>query len=687
MAVGLVITFRTTGVFNLAFGAQAFVAAFAYDMLNQVQGWPQWAALICSVLIISPLLGLAFDRFLYRHIPTASMTVKVVTSLGLLLAIPQIIPIIFGNTTRYSVSYVWLNPDKVFFSLGALHVTGLDISTVVISVVVILALIAMFRWSSIGLDMRAVVESRRLSQLQGVNSPGIAAFAWAFSSAIAGLSGVLLLPSIGNLDPTSTLEFITLLVAGLTAAALASMRSIPIAAVAGIAIGAVEYILQYYLESSTTWSTVYESLPFVLLVIVLLANRNLRTLETNTDPLASVDPPPPPPAVSIRDPRLEPLMKWGFRILIVAFLLSCLSWVPDNWLFTFQQGLAFSVIFLSFTLLTGMSGQLSLCQASLAGIGGFTAGQLAAHYNFPILVGAVVGAVMAAAVGTLLSLLVSRVSGLLLSLVTLAFALFCDYVLFDFSWVGNGATGVAIPRPKIGSISFESNKSLFVLLFVVLLICIGLVKLVQQGTTGRFLAAMRGSPTAASSLGISLTRSKMTVFALSAGIAGLGGTLYGMVWQGNITGGANADAPFLYVWSLAWVVIVISTGATRVEGALQAGFGFAIITYLLSLAPSSWNIAGLNIVLFAFGALTYAAHPEGVVEYQKSQWMRRTSRLLNAWDQRRARPGGSVPSSSDRERLERSLQPEVAAPMASSPAAAPTLSGPVARTPREAYGA
>jgi branched-chain amino acid transport system permease protein len=650
MAVGLVVTFRTTGVFNLAFGAQAFLAAFAYDMLNQVEGLPQWAAFICAVLVLSPAVGYALDRFLYRFIPTASMTVKMVTSLGLLLAIPEIIPIIFGSHTRYPVSYVWLSGSHVYWHLGNSPINGQQISTVVIAVAVMVFLIVMFRWSPIGLDMRAVVESRRLSQLNGVNSPRVEAVAWALSSTVAGLAGVLLLPILGSLDPTSPYSFIALLLAGLTAAAIASMRSIPVAALAGICIGVVEYVLQSQLPTTGIWATGFiPSFPFVLLVIVLLSNRALRTLDQNSDPLSSVDPPPPPPAVTIRDPRLEPIMKWGFRILIVGFLISCFTWVPQQtWLFNLTIGLTYSVIFLSITLITGMSGQLSLCQASFAAMGAFTAGQLADHYNFPVLIGSLLGAIVAAAVGMAVALLVSRVSGLLLTLVTLTFAIFCDYVLFEFSWTGGavsstGVSGVSVPRPQIGSISLLGARGIFVLAFIILLICILLVKLVQRGTTGRFLAAMRGSPTAASSLGINLTRSKVTVFALSAGIAGIGGALLAMVLQSQVTGGATGSSTFYYIWSLAWVVVVITTGSRSVEGAVQAGMGFAIISYLLTLAPSSWNLANLNIVLFAIGAFTYAAHPEGILEYQKSQWMRRTSRVLNAWDGRRARPSGPVP--------------------------------------------
>lgn len=635
MAVGLVLTFRATGVFNLAFGAQAFVAAFAYDLLNQYAGWNQAAAFVVAVVLISPALGVAMDRFLFSHIPTASMTAKVISSVGLLIAIPQLIPIIFGSQQRNKIGYLWLNPAVVYFRIGHSPVNGEALATTVITVGAVLALMAMFRWTGLGLEMRAVVESRRLSQLQGVNSPRVASGAWALSSLLAGLAGVLLLPAQGTLDPTSPLQFTTLLVAGMTAAALASMRSIPWACLAGIAIGVAENVLQKYLPpGSTIGKGLLPSFPFVLLVGVLLLNRNLRTLDQSADPLASVDPPPAPPSVTQRDRRLEVPMKWGFRLLVVFFLASSLTWIPGNWVFPLGQGLVFSIIFLSVTLITGMSGQLSLCQAAFAGIGGFAAGQLAAHAGMSVLVGALIGGAMAAAVGALVALLVARVSGLLLTLVTLAFALFADNVLFQFSWTSGGIDGVNVPRPALGPISFSGDRSFLVLAFVVLVIVGAVVLFVQRGTTGRFLAAMRGSPTAAASLGINLTYAKVTVFALSAGIAGLGGAFYGMS-QGPVS-----SNDFYYVLSLAWVVVVITTGSRNVEGAIQAGMAFALSVQILTYLPQ--RLGGIQFVLFAFGALTYAQHPEGIVEYQKTKWMNRTTRWLRAWDTRRARGGDAA---------------------------------------------
>ena len=627
MAVGLVITFRTTGVFNLAFGAQAFGAAFVFDLLVRSEGLPVWVAFVLSVLLLSPAVGLVLDRFLFSRIATTNMTAKIVSSVGLLIAIPQLLPILFGGAPRENPPSLWLDQAHVEFRLFGTSVNGSEVSTTVITLGAVAALLLFLRLSPAGLEMRAVVESRRLAQLQGIDSGKVAASAWALSSVMAGLAGVLLLPLSNVLNPTNPLQFTGLLVAGLTAAALARMRSIGVALGAAIGLGVAQEVLELYFPNGALHTASVNAFPFIVLVGTLVGSKSLRSLGVRADPLAGVDPPPPPPSVSIRDPRLDVPMKWGFRALIVAFVVSGLTWVPGYWVTPLDAGLVYSTIFLSVTLITGASGQLSLCQATFAGVGAFAAGQLAAHFGLPVLLGAVVGGLMAAAVGAVLALLAARISGLILTLLTLAFALMADTFLFQYSWSGGSGTGVSVPRPVMGSIDFTSNRAFLVLALVVLLVCILLVALVQRGTTGRFLAAMRGSEPGAASLGINLLRARVTVFAMSAGIAGVGGAMFGSLYSP-----VSADS-FVYEISLAFVVVVITTGSRRIEGAVQAGMSFAIIQFLFTYAPSRFQ--GLTPILFAFGALNYAQHPEGMVEYQKTRWMMRVSRLLARVDARR----------------------------------------------------
>jgi branched-subunit amino acid ABC-type transport system permease component len=634
MAVGLVLTFRATGVFNLAFGAQAFAAAFVFDLLVRTNHLPVWLAFILSVLVLSPLFGLGLDRFLFRHIPSGSTTAKLVSSVALLVAIPQTLPILFGGAPRLNPPNLWLNPDHVYFHLFTTPINGGEISTTVITVVVVVAIVAMFRYTGIGLEMRAVVESRRMSQLEGINAPRVAAGAWALSSTLAGLAGVLLLPLTAELIPTDPLTFTALLVAGLTAAAVASMRSLPIALATAIGLGIVENLLRAYLPSSGVLAqTVVPAFPFVVLVGALLLNPGLRRLELSTDPLSSCDPPPAPPAISVRDRRLDRPTRVGFWVLVVAFLVSSATWVPGLWVTSFDEGLAVSIIFLSITLITGMSGQLSLCQAAFAGVGAFAAGQLAAHLGLSVLLGAVIGGLLAAVVGTIVAVIAIRVSGLLLALVTLAFALFADQALFTYSWSGGGLNGVTVPRPVLGPLNFGSDRAFLFFIFLALVLCIVLVLLVQRGTVGRYLAAMRGSPIAAASLGINLTAARLTVFAMSAGLAGFGGALYGSVVRNN------PAANFSYGYSLAFVVVVITTGSRTVEGAVQAGMAYSVFLTVLTYLPARFS--GIEPILFAVGAMTYAAHPEGIVEYQKSRWLARVSKLFRSYDERKARESGT----------------------------------------------
>jgi branched-chain amino acid transport system permease protein len=170
---------------------------------------------------------------------------------------------------------------------------------------------------------------------------------------------------------------------------------------------------------------------------------------------------------------------------------------------------------------------------------------------------------------------------------------------------------------------FNSNgHALFVLCFIVLTVCVIVVLLVRKGTVGRNLAAMRGSEMASAGLGINLTWQRIMVFALAGGIAGLGGMLLTIQQQT-----ANSSQ-WNFEYSLVFVVLVVTTGVGTIEGAIQAGIGFYVTTQLLTYLPSRFGGSSLVIVLFAFGALTYASHPEGVLEYQKRQWTMRFERLL-----------------------------------------------------------
>jgi ABC-type branched-subunit amino acid transport system permease subunit len=620
VAVGLVLTYKTSGVFNLAFAAQAYVSAAIFYAAVSQHHWSKWAGFVLAVVVAGPALGYLLDRFLFRYMRTAPTVVKLISGLGLLIGVPSIVQFFWPGQHQNPPS---LSPKpNAVYHFGSYHVDGNQLVVIIAVVVVMAGLGVLFRFTALGLKMRAVVESPRMVELAGINAGRVSSFAWMLSSFLAALAGVLLAPSYANVDP---LNFITLLVAAIAAAVFGGLASLPLALLGGLLLGIFQQVLTGYLPLNSILATgLRPSFPFVVLVLLLLFWPPVRRRREAGDPLAGCDPPPPALAASLRGATLDRLTKIIFPVFIVVYMVVSLFLVPTHWLFLLTQGIVYATIFLSITALTGMSGQISLCQASFAGLGAFTAGQLASQFNMPFILGMLVGGAVAAGAGALVAIPTLRLRGLYLALATLAFALLASNVLFPQTWLGNGDTGVNVPRPKLGSIDFTDNRAFFLLAMVVFAICAVIVILVRKGTIGRYLAALRGSEVAAETIGINPARAKITIFALSAGIAGIGGAMFGSLQGTTSPGDYNA------FFSLLFVVLVLTTGVRTVEGAVNAGIAFVVVPELLSNLGSRFTV--LAFFLFGIGALTYARHPEGAVEYNK----RRSLLRLSAWLDRRA---------------------------------------------------
>jgi branched-chain amino acid transport system permease protein len=623
VAAGLVLTYQATGVFNFAFGAQAFASAFVFTLLTQNDGWSGFPAFVVSVVVMSPLIGLAFDRFLFRRIPNSNSTAKLVISISMLVGIPSVLTVIFGpqHLDDTATIFPFFNPNVVYFTLAGTPINGIYLATVTVTIVVLIALTLLLRYTSLGLQMRGAVESRRLVQLDGVNAGGVVAIAWAISSFMAGLAGVLLAPIYGAFQFDN---YATLLVGAIAAAAWGLLRSIPIAVGTAVLIGVVTTTIQGYIPPNSLFNAaIVPSLPFFLLVAALLFLPGMRSLDLNRDPLATIDPPLPPTAAAARVPSLDRIIRRLWWVMLAGFVVSMLTWMPKAWETVFNSGLALSTVLLSITLITGMAGQLSLCQATLAGVGAFTSAQLAQHLGLNMLIGGLVGALLAALVAVVLALLSLRLRGLGLALMTLGAALLFDNTFFNAVSISGGSQGLALQAKWLGTSAFFNfdGHALFLLCLGVLAVCVYVVILVRKGTVGRNLVAMRGSEVGAAGLGINLTKQRIVVFALAGGIAGLGGVLVTIQQQ------VANSIQWNYGFSLIFIVLAVTTGVSTVEGAIQAGIGFFVTEQLLTYLPARLGGSSLVIVLFAFGALQYSRHPEGILEFQKRRgtvgWERR----------------------------------------------------------------
>jgi branched-chain amino acid transport system permease protein len=274
------------------------------------------------------------------------------------------------------------------------------------------------------------------------------------------------------------------------------------------------------------------------------------------------------------------------------------------------QGLAFALIMLSLVPLTGYGGQVSLCQMTFAGIGAFAMARLGLHGS---IVGLIVAAALAAAVGALIALPALRLQGLYLALSTMAFAALMDYMFFTNAHVfGNGGT-LPVARLKIFGLHFSSERSYFVLLAVAFGGLSMLVMWMRRGQFGRRLAAMRDSQVACATLGMSLARTKLMVFMLSAAMAGVAGALYG-----GLKGSAG-PIDFQMFQSLPILLLAVLGGITTASGALIGGLAFSFLQVLSAHFPS---IAGLAYLLTGFGAISIGRNPNGL-SFEISQRLRR----------------------------------------------------------------
>jgi branched-subunit amino acid ABC-type transport system permease component len=638
VALGFVLTYKTSGVLNLAFGAQAYVSAAMYFKARVIWGWGTVPSVLLAVFVIAPLIGLLLERLIFRYLRNSGAIEKLVVTIGLAVAIPALFDVlasfkaIAGRTPVGVVNNgatVFYDPFNTYaFSRNELVAMGT-------AIVAMLGLVALFKFSALGLRMRAVVESARMTEMNGINAERISAFAWTLSSLFAGIAGVLIAPRFNTL---SAGDFFNLMVVAIAAAAIGRLVSLPMALVGGVGLGVLIAEVNTFLprwSSDVTWLKPIQdhltpAMPFLVLFGVLVFVPAIRRQHDAGDPLAGVDPPPRTLGAAPPDRRRARIARVVQLAVVVLIGAIVFTQADQSWMFLVTQAVVFGTIFLSITVITGMAGQISLCQGAFAATGAFTVFQLVDRFNMSVLVGAIAGAFVAAALGALLSLPIRRLGGVWTAIATLAFAFFFDAVVVQLPFVGGGSnsllTGTKVPRPVLGPWDFRDDKAFLVLALIVFVVVAFVVVQLRGGTFGRTLLALRGSKPGAESIGISAGRARLLAFAISGFIAGLGGALLAMQ-QKNVNY-ANNFAPFA---ALFWLVLVVTFSMRTVEGAAVSAATYSLMdavilkgTFLGWLLQDWDRIPGIfpipaqwRFVLFGLGTIQFARHPEGILEYAK----------------------------------------------------------------------
>jgi branched-chain amino acid transport system permease protein len=287
-------------------------------------------------------------------------------------------------------------------------------------------------------------------------------------------------------------------------------------------------------------------------------------------------------------------------MLVVALVVPALLSGTD--IATAQQVVAYSVAFLSIVAITGYSGHISLGASAFAGLGAYVTARLANGLlplpvsttvpHFPVLLAMLIGGLVVIPLGVVIGYPALRRRGLILGLVTLAFALIINAFVFQApKWSG---TGRSTPRPHFFGLSLVGDKAFLYYELVVLALVLLLVRNLRSGVLGRVLGAMRDSERGAVSVGISLRRYKLLIFGASAFIAAIGGSL---IAQQQLTLNLNLDGPFSPLAGLYWFGAVVVFGLSYRSGAVLAAVLFVSVDVLTGKPQSSLVVIGA-IALF-----------------------------------------------------------------------------------------
>jgi branched-chain amino acid transport system permease protein len=615
-ASGLVITYISAGVLNFAFGSMAFFLGRFYYYLNTQQHWSSLPSLLVSVILAGPALGAALYFLLFQHLRLASSLIKVVSTIGLSVALPPAATLLFGNETITTAPGLAHAPVRIYHIFNTAVTLDQLIAFGCVLAVVILGT-ALLQLTDVGLRVRAMVDTEALTSLSGVNPTTIAVGVWMVSTMLAGLAGVLAAPSSGL-----TVGGMTALMASAFAAVVAGrLRSLPIAVTVAMAMGIVTEVAQKYLPANSSLSSgLVSSIPFGVTALFLLGyvavsgavNEAASTggaLDAAIRPQGGTDTTKASGSAAVVQSRSG----WSLYMLGPVIVIGIVALVPlllsGYWLNLAAGGFAYAIIFLSFTMVVGEGGMIWLCQAGFAGVGAIGAAQLATNHGWNPLAACLVAALIAVPIGIAIGLLTIRLGNLYVALATLSFGLLAETLVFTRNIFYQDGIGVALNRPDF--LTGDRSFAYFCLaVFIVLAI---IVVNLRRSTTGLALAAVRYSEPAARMLGLSVLTMKLIAAGVSTFIAALGGALLAM------DSGSALPTSYATFTGLVWLAVLVTIGVRSITAAVLAGLSFTLLPGVFTTYLPT-GIGDVPTLLFGLGAVLVAVNPDGSIAQNVRQF-------------------------------------------------------------------
>ena len=618
---GLVLTYKTSGIFNFAQGAVATTGAYVFYILhNDVFHLPAVLTALICVFVVGPVLGLGMEA-MARRLADASATMKVVATIGLVLVVQGFFSATFGTLARTFPAWLPQHTVKIgglFVGYDQMIITGIALAATV-------ALFVFFRRTRLGLAMRGVVDNPELLDLGGTSPATVRRWAWIIGSSFAVLAGILLAPTL-NLDAT----VLTLLVVqAFGAAAIGRFSSLPLTYLGGLLVGiAASVATKYVVTGSAALAGLPASIPFIVLFGVLIFTPRSRLADRRVSR-------PRRAAVYAAPARVQ----IAGAVVLGVVLLAVPHLVNAGQLPYWSDGLTQVVLFLSLGLLVRTSGQVSLCQAAFAAIGATTMGHLTAGFGLPWGVALLLAGLAAVPIGAFIAIPAIRLPGVFLALATFGFGVTMQQMGYPL-WLmfGSSSLGQAVNRP-----SFAQGDIAFYYLVLAFAVAAGLLVVwLVRSRLGRLLRGMADSPVALATHGTSVMVTRVLVFCLAAFLAAVSGALFGGVVH-TVT-----SSDFTAFSSLTLLALLVIMPGREPWYAFGAGFALVVLP--------SWISTGATVgdwlnVLFGVAAVQVAV---GLTPRNE-----RLHRFLDRIGGRRRLPATAAPAPAS---------PATAAPAPASPA-------------------
>lgn len=576
--LGLLVTYRLTGVFNLAFGAIAMSAAYLQWQAVRVWHWPVAVAAVVVLLVVCPLFGVLLERVVFRPLQrrAAAPAERLVASLGVFVVLLGVAVLVWGAQARLDAPS--LVPYRQLPLPGGVQ---LPLSTAVDLAVILLVGVALVLGlrTRLGQRVRAVVEQRELAELQGLDANRVAALGWVIGCVLAGVAGILMAPTL-RLEPYG----LTLVMLETMAVVVVARLTSPFRAIlAGLVIGVSQAELARVHptgHAGPLFDTLTSNLFVVaLLLALLIVHRFDETGSTDSGTTARLT----------SRGALTPIRGWW---LVPALTLAApLLFNAENRRLALAVP-ALAIVLVSIVVVSGYSGQISLGQAGFAGLGALFAARLAAGTmpgfgHVPGVAVLALAPLLVVPIGLLLGWPAIRRRGLFLALTTFAFSVAVSRFVFDQPSVTSGLT---IRPPH----AFGTDNNFYVLELLCLAGAFLLVRNLHNGRVGRALVAVRDDEPGALASGVDVRRLKLLVFAASAGLAALGGALLAM---GSRAFDTSAFDP---IRGLIWFAAVVVFGIDSAPGAV---IGAGVLVALDAGLPEGSSILVIGVCALLLGRM------------------------------------------------------------------------------------